>query len=75
MRRQLTDRETTTQDPEYYTNKSIEPITFILANQIPYCEGNVIKYMVRWKEKGGVEDLRKARRYIDFLIENEEAQN
>jgi hypothetical protein len=70
MKRRLTNRETT-EDPEYYTNKPIEPIAFILANQIPYCEGNVIKYLVRWKEKGGVEDLRKAKRYIDFLIENE----
>lgn len=46
----------------------IEPIDFILANDIPFCEGNVIKYVCRYKKKNGVEDLKKARQYIDFLI-------
>lgn len=50
---------------------AIEPIDFILANGLPFCEGNVVKYITRWRAKGGVEDLKKARQYIDFLIENE----
>ena len=47
----------------------IQPIEYILKNGIGFCEGNVIKYMTRWKAKGGVDDLRKARHYIDLLIE------
>lgn len=62
------------EDPSYYTNKPIEPIQFILANNIQHCEACVIKYVVRWREKDGVDDLRKAQRYIKFLIDNEEAK-
>lgn len=42
---------------------------YIIANDIGYLEGNVIKYVSRWKQKGGVEDLRKARHYLEKLIE------
>jgi len=48
----------------------IQPIEFILANDLGYCEGNVIKYICRYKRKGGIEDLEKAKHYIDFLIDN-----
>lgn len=48
---------------------AIEPWDYIVANEIGYLEGNVIKYVSRWKAKGGVEDLRKARHYLDKLIE------
>ena len=48
----------------------IQPIEFILANDLGYCEGNVIKYICRYKRKGGVEDLEKAKHYIDFLIDS-----
>jgi hypothetical protein len=46
-------------------------VEFIHANGIPFCEGNAIKYLVRWREKGGVADLEKAKHYIDLLIELE----
>ena len=49
----------------------IEPIQFILENGIDYCEGNVIKYVSRWRNKGGLQDLEKAKHYIDFLIASE----
>lgn len=55
----------------HYSNLAIEPIDFITANNLGFCEGNVIKYISRWKAKNGVEDLEKARWYIDFLIEVE----
>ncbi len=55
----------------YKMGNPIEPIEFILANNLDFCEGNVVKYISRWPAKGGVEDLRKARHYIDFLIERE----
>jgi len=56
--------------PKHYDMK-ITPVEFILANNIPFCEGNVIKYVCRWKSKNGLEDLLKARTYLDFLIEDE----
>ena len=55
----------------HYSNLAIEPIDFIIANNLGFCEGNVIKYIARWKAKNGIEDLKKARWYIDFLIEVE----
>lgn len=58
---------------DHYKERAIQPITFILANEIGFCEGNVIKYVTRWRDKGGIADLRKARHYIDFLIEHEES--
>lgn len=55
----------------HYCQYPIEPITFIQENNVPFCEGNVIKYIMRWRDKGGVDDLRKAKQYIDFLINKE----
>lgn len=60
--------------PRHYANQSIEPIEYMRAAMtneefIGYCCGNVIKYCSRWRFKGGVEDLRKARRYLDWMIE------
>jgi hypothetical protein len=39
-----------------------------------FLQGNAIKYLARWKDKGGIEDLRKARHYLDKLIEVETNQ-
>lgn len=58
-------------EPPHYANKSIEPIDYIVANRLSYCEGNVIKYITRWRGKGGIEDLKKAKQYIDFIIDKE----
>ena len=52
----------------HYSNLAIEPIDFITANNLGFCEGNIVKYIARWKAKNGIEDLKKARWYIDFLI-------
>ena len=54
----------------HYSILAIEPIDFITANNLGFCEGNIVKYIARWKTKNGVEDLKKARWYIDFLIES-----
>ncbi len=56
---------------QHYCNLKIQPIEYIHANNIPFCEANVIKYVTRWREKGGIKDLEKARHYIDLLIELE----
>ena len=55
----------------HYTGLVIQPVTYIHANNIPFCEGSVIKYMTRWRDKGGIQDLQKARHFIDLLIELE----
>jgi len=47
----------------------IQPWDFIVANNLGYLEGNIIKYVSRWKDKGGVEDLKKAQHYLQKLIE------
>ena len=54
---------------EHYRNYNIQPLKFIIANNIPFVEGCIIKYVVRWRDKGGVADLEKARHYINILIE------
>ena len=54
---------------DHYKLMKIQPLEFIMANNMSYCEANVVKYVSRWRSKNGVEDLRKARHYIDLLIE------
>lgn len=56
---------------DHYKSMAIQPVEFIHANNIPYLEGNVIKYVARWRSKGGIADLEKAKHYIDLLIELE----
>lgn len=48
----------------------IQPIEFIWANNLGFSEGNIIKYVSRWKTKGGVKDLEKAKHHIALLIEH-----
>jgi len=55
--------------PDYYARYDIEPISFIMRNQIPYAEGNVIKYVLRHDMKGGKEDIDKAIRYLEMIKE------
>lgn len=55
----------------HYKDYKIQPIEFITGNEIPYIEGNVIKYVCRWKNKNGIDDLKKAIHYLEILIENE----
>ncbi len=55
----------------HYKDMKVQPVEYIHANGIGYFEGNVIKYVSRWREKGGVADLEKAKHYIDLLIELE----
>ena len=53
----------------HYATKAIQPWDYIIANNLGYLEGNVVKYVSRWKDKGGVEDLKKAQHYLQKLIE------
>jgi hypothetical protein len=53
----------------HYAVKAIQPWDYIVANNLGYLEGNVVKYVSRWKDKGGVQDLKKAQHYLQKLIE------
>ena len=55
----------------HYKDKGIQPIVYIHANNLGFCEGNVVKYVTRWREKGGEADLRKAIHYLELLIQLE----
>jgi len=55
----------------HYKGLKIQPIQYIHANGIPFAEGSVIKYVTRWREKGGLADLEKAKHFIEMLIELE----
>ena len=52
----------------HYRKYKIPPVEFIMKNNVPYAEGNVIKYVMRFRDKNGLEDLLKARQYLDMLI-------
>ena len=54
---------------EHYKTAKIQPVQYIEANSLGFCEGNVIKYITRHRTKGGAADLMKARHYIDILLE------
>jgi hypothetical protein len=56
---------------DHYRKMAIQPIVFITANNLGFCEGNAIKYLCRWQDKGGVADLEKAKHYIDLLLETQ----
>lgn len=56
---------------DHYKSLPIQPVEYIHANKIPFIEGNVIKYVTRWRDKGGIKDLEKAKHFIDLLIELE----
>ena len=58
----------------HYKDMPIQPVEYIHANKLGYFEGCVIKYVSRWKKKNGIEDLKKARHFIDLLIELENKQ-
>jgi hypothetical protein len=56
----------------HYAKYVIQPTEYIQKNNMSWCEGNVVKYITRWKDKNGIADLRKAKHYIELLISLEE---
>lgn len=56
----------------HYKKYKIQPIEYAMANNLNYCQANVVKYTTRYRDKGGVEDLRKAIHNLELLIEMEE---
>ena len=61
-------------DGGHYKELRIQPIEYIHANGIPFAEGCVIKYVTRWRSKGGIKDLEKAKHVLELLIELENRQ-
>lgn len=61
--------------PSHYTHGNIETIE-VIKDSVPdfssYCQGNILKYVIRYKHKNGIEDLKKARQYLNWLIIHEE---
>jgi len=68
--RQPLEKEEVT-NPTHYNERKIEPLDYIIANELDFLEGNIIKYVTRYTYKGGVNDLLKARTYLEKLIERE----
>ena len=60
---------------DHYSKLAIQPVEYITKNKLTYLQGNVIKYITRYKDKNGLQDLQKARHYVDMLIELEEGKN
>lgn len=53
----------------HYKKYKIQPIEFFMANGTPYAEAAIMKYVMRYKDKGGIEDLKKAKHLIDLLVD------
>ena len=53
----------------HYKDMAIQPLRFILANKLEFCEANVVKYICRWRNKNGKQDLLKAQHYISVLLQ------
>jgi hypothetical protein len=66
--RRLLDEEDQVNHPKHYTQGSIEVLDFITDQKLPYLPSTVLKYICRYRFKGGLEDLKKARFYLDYLI-------
>ncbi len=64
------EREEVT-NPKHYNELKSEPLDYIIANELDFLEGNIVKYVSRYTYKGGVNDLLKARTYLERLIERE----
>jgi len=62
-------------NPAHYKQGSIETIEYILDKNMNYLEGNVVKYISRYKMKNGLEDLHKAKWYLDRLIKEYDENN
>lgn len=56
---------------DHYKKLKIQPAEYVHGNKIPYLEGSVIYYITRWRDKGGIQDIRKAIHTLELLIELE----
>jgi len=59
---------------DHYKSLKIQRIEYIHANGLPFAEGSVVKYVTRWRDKGGIADLEKAKHFLEILIELEKKE-
>lgn len=59
--------------PSHYTDTRL--MDLLIDKQVPFAEGNIMKYVFRWREKDGIKDLYKARDYLEAIIKHEELIN
>ena len=59
---------------DHYRSKKVQPIEYIMANDMPFADGNVVKYVSRHRQKNGAEDIKKGIQYFLFILENEYGQ-
>jgi hypothetical protein len=60
------------QSPDHYQDTKL--MDLLIEKQVPFAEGNIMKYVYRWREKDGIRDLYKSRDYLLALIAYEELQ-
>lgn len=60
---------------DHYARFEIQPMEYIEKNKLPFADGCVVKYITRWRFKNGIEDLRKAKHFIEMLISLEEQKD
>lgn len=53
----------------HYQQMAYQPLSFIMDLGLNFCEGNIVKYVARYKFKNGLQDLKKAQHYLKFLLE------
>ena len=56
----------------HYKKMNVEVYEYCMVNNIPFVEGNISKYVCRYKDNGGLDDLLKAKHYLEMLIESME---
>ena len=61
-------------DGDHYKFQPIQPVEYNHVNGLGFCEGSVVKYVSRWRRKGGIKDLQKAKHFLELLIELERKQ-
>lgn len=61
-------------DGDHYKKLAIQPMEYSMNNKLDACQHTIIKYVTRFRDKGGIKDLEKARHVLDMLIEFEHAQ-
>jgi hypothetical protein len=68
----MTDENKQQVGGKHYLKLVIQPWDYIIKNGLGYMEGSIIKYITRWRDKNGLEDLYKCRHFLNKLIEEEE---
>lgn len=61
------------QIPAHYRDTKL--MDLLIEKEVPFAEGNIMKYVYRWREKDGLRDLHKAREYLEALITYEEMRS